>query len=106
MGQVLCSQRDKVIVREYNVHRLRTSSPAPLRQHLEPILQFDVDYVLDDSFVPRTNREKMEASQHCMFEIFGEPCVENALDGHNSTVRFIFKQILCSYTLNPSYNVQ
>lgn len=48
--------------------------------------QFDVDNALDDSFLPRGNRQRKEESQRCMFEILGRPCVENSLDGFNTTV--------------------
>jgi len=78
--QVLCSQKDKVIVKDYNYLRQGTMKTKA------ETLQFDVDYVLDDSFLPRGNRQRKEESQKRMFETFGLPCIEYALDGYNTTV--------------------
>ena len=89
--QVLCSQKDKVIVKDYNYLR-----HGNMKTKAE-MLQFDVDYVLDDSFLPRGNRQRKEESQRRMFEILGKPCVENALDGCNTTVR-VFLSYICRRT--------
>lgn len=56
----------------------------------EETLQFDVDYVLDDSFLPRGNRQRKEESQKRMFETLGLPCIEYALDGYNTTVMYSY----------------
>jgi hypothetical protein len=71
-----------VIVKDY--HQFRQIHTT--RTKVEDLLQFDMDYVLDDSFVPRRNRQLKESSQQRMFEIVGKPCVENALHGYNTTV--------------------
>ncbi|KAG0601473.1 hypothetical protein M758_11G114200 [Ceratodon purpureus] len=80
LKQVLCSQKDKVIVKDYNY--LRQGNTANTKAEC----QFDVDYVLDDSFLSRGNRQRKEESQRCMYKILGKPCVENALDGYNTTI--------------------
>lgn len=78
--QVLCSREDKVIVKDYNYLRQGNTTKTKVE------IQFDVNYVLDDSFLSRANRQRMEESQRSMFKILGKPCVERALSGHNSTV--------------------
>ncbi|XP_024360790.1 uncharacterized protein [Physcomitrium patens] len=81
LKQVLCSQKNKVVVKDYNY--LRQGNPMN-KSKVES--QFDVDNALDDSFLPRGNRQRKEESQRCMFEILGRPCVENSLDGFNTTI--------------------
>lgn len=81
IAQVLCSQIDKVIVKDYNHLR-----QIPGTKSKEERLQFDVDYVMDDSYVPHGNRKRKEDSQRRMFETLGKPCVENGLNGYNTTV--------------------
>lgn len=78
--QVLCSQKDKVIVKDYN--HLREGNTTNTKAES----QFEVDYVLDDSFLSRSNRQRKEESQRWMFKDLGKPCVENALNGYNSTI--------------------
>lgn len=70
-----------MVVKDYNY--LRQGNPMN-KSKVES--QFDVDNALDDSFLPRGNRQRKEESQRCMFEILGRPCVENSLDGFNTTV--------------------
>jgi hypothetical protein len=69
-----------VIVKDYNYLRQGNTTNSKAGS------QFDVDYVLDDSFLSRGNRQRKEESQRCMYTILGKPCVENALDGYNTTV--------------------
>lgn len=82
--QIFCSQKDKDIVKDYNYLRLgNTKTKAEM-------LQFDVDHMLDDSFLPRGNRQRKEESQRRMFDVLDKPCVENAVEGCNTTVRVFF----------------
>lgn len=79
---MVCLLDNKILVKEHvSFQKGRQSLCRSFNQ-----IEFEVDYVQDDSYVQIDKLDKKENAQRQMFYTFGAPAVENVLQGQNVTV--------------------